>query len=87
MSRYFAMVAGAIFFLSGCSNESSKLKGQFLQGCITSGAPEKLCTCAYDEIAAGKSNDELTRLFYSPKSQAEVQNLMMPAVKKCADKL
>ncbi|WP_276679884.1 hypothetical protein [Thalassolituus oleivorans] len=87
MTRYLLLAFGTIIFLLGCSNESSKMKGQFIEGCIASGAPKKLCSCTYQEISNGKSDDDLMRLLYSQQGQAELQQLMLPAAKKCADNL
>lgn len=40
----------ALVLLSACSSQDSKLRGEFLAGCITSSGSKTLCTCVLDHL-------------------------------------
>lgn len=55
------MIVAAL--LAGCgSDPASEVRGEFLSGCVQSGASRALCTCAFDELEADHSIDELRTL-------------------------
>lgn len=39
-----------LLLLTACSDAHSKLKGEFLAGCISSGMDKSICTCTFDII-------------------------------------
>lgn len=44
-----------LFFLtfvivSGCSDENTKIKGQFVEGCVQSGVSKSICTCTFGKL-------------------------------------
>jgi hypothetical protein len=36
--------------LTACSSESTKLKGEFLAGCIQSGGNKEICLCVFEDL-------------------------------------
>lgn len=48
--------------VAGCSDENSKVRGQFLAGCIQGGAPKAICTCTFEKLEAIYSPAELKAL-------------------------
>lgn len=51
----------SMLVLAGCSDENSKLKGQFLAGCVDSGSSESYCACALEKLEVQYSPDELSK--------------------------
>lgn len=39
-----------VFALAGCSDPHSKIRGEFLAGCIQSGTSKSICTCAFEKV-------------------------------------
>lgn len=61
MRALFAAVLLATL-VSGCSDENSKVRGQFLAGCIQGGAPKAICACTFEKLEAIYSPAELKAL-------------------------
>lgn len=38
------------FALLGCADRNSKIRGEFIAGCIKSGGTESICTCAFEKV-------------------------------------
>ena len=51
----------SLLVLAGCSDGNSKFKGQFLAGCVGSGASESYCSCAFEKLEVQYSPDELSK--------------------------
>jgi hypothetical protein len=49
----------AISVITGCSDENTKLKGQFLAGCVQSGVSKSICVCTFDKLEGKYSQTEL----------------------------
>lgn len=58
MRTIFAVVLMAAL-VSGCSDENSKVRGQFLAGCLQGGAPKAICACTFEKLEAIYSPAEL----------------------------
>lgn len=56
-----ALVFG-LTFLAGCSDSSSKFKGDFLAGCMDSGSSKAFCTCMVEKIDVQYSPAELSKM-------------------------
>lgn len=50
MRVQLALTLAAGFMILGCSSQESKLKDQFIGGCLNSGAPKAVCKCTYDKM-------------------------------------
>lgn len=51
----------SLLVITGCSDENSKLKGQFLASCVGSGSSESYCACALEKLEVQYSPDELSK--------------------------
>lgn len=62
--RYKAPIAlGALMtLLQGCSDENSRIKGEFISGCIQTGGVKSVCSCVYDKFTDKYEATELERL-------------------------
>ena len=38
--------------LTGCADESTRLRGEFIAGCMQGGTPNALCQCIFEKLAA-----------------------------------
>lgn len=48
--------------LTGCSDENSKARGQFIAGCIQGGAEKSVCACAFEKLGEQYTPTELDAL-------------------------
>ncbi|HCF9849677.1 TPA: hypothetical protein SL658_000900 [Pseudomonas aeruginosa] len=44
------LISTIMILTSGCSDESSKPKGEFLSGCMRNGAAKAVCECTYNKL-------------------------------------
>ncbi|MBB4868277.1 hypothetical protein HNP46_007200 [Pseudomonas nitritireducens] len=70
--------------VSGCSDENSKVRGQFIAGCIQGGAPKAICACTFEKLEASYSPAEL-KAFNKPYTAPPEVFLksMMAAARAC----
>jgi hypothetical protein len=61
MKINIAVVLG-LLAIAGCSDENSKLRGQFLAGCIQGGVSKAICACTFEKLAGKYSPTELKAL-------------------------
>lgn len=73
-----------VAMVSGCSDENSKVRGQFLAGCIQGGAPKAICACTFRKLEASYSPAQL-RAFNKPNAAPPEAFLMsvVIAAKAC----
>lgn len=58
-----AVIIAMTALMAGCGNDpAKKVRGDFLSGCVQSGASRALCNCAFDELQEDYSIDELRTL-------------------------
>lgn len=58
-----------LLVLGGCSDENSRAKGEFLSGCVQSGAPKAVCICTYEKLEQKYSPQDLIsmeRRYHTP---------------------
>ncbi|WPD44486.1 hypothetical protein SD209_32165 [Pseudomonas aeruginosa] len=70
--------------VAGCSDENSKVRGQFLAGCLQGGAPKAICACTFEKLEAIYSPAELKALnkAYTAPPEAFLK-AVMAAAKAC----
>lgn len=68
--------------LSGCGDEQSRMKGEFISGCIHSGAKKSVCSCIFDTITEKHAPSTLVRLMHpaTPASDPLVQDFKAAAL-------
>lgn len=80
MHRFISVLVMGLT-LAACGNNAEKAAmQQMVQGCLGSGAPEKVCKCIYEDPAVVKSairlsehrTDQEARLTFTSKLQATV---------------
>jgi hypothetical protein len=52
----------SLFFIASCSDENSKIRGQFIAGCIHSGVPKSICSCTFKKLESKYTPTELYEL-------------------------
>jgi len=60
-SKFIAATA-LILTLPGCSDESDRMRGKFVSGCMKGGAPEPVCRCVYTKLEAKYSLAEIEQM-------------------------
>lgn len=62
--RYKAPItlAALMMLLQGCGDESSRIKGEFIRGCIQTGGTKSACSCVYEKFTEKYDVTELERL-------------------------
>jgi hypothetical protein len=68
--------------LAACSDENSKLRGQFIAGCIQGGAPKSICACTFQKLEEKYSPAELRKLNtpYRAPPESFVKDTMQAAL-------
>ena len=44
------LIPAVTLILGGCTSELDKVRGQFIDSCMSSGAPKSNCKCAIDKL-------------------------------------
>ncbi|MAD00845.1 MAG: hypothetical protein CMK76_13345 [Pseudomonadales bacterium] len=60
-SKFIATTA-CILMLVGCSDESDRMRGKFVAGCMQGGAPEPICRCVYTKLEAKYSLADIEQM-------------------------
>lgn len=48
--------------LMGCTDENTKIRGEFLSGCIQGGGNRSVCSCTFDELEKKYNTNELNSM-------------------------
>lgn len=55
------LVLAATSLIYGCSDENKEVRGEFLAGCVQSGAPKSICSCTFEKLEEKYTPAELKR--------------------------
>jgi hypothetical protein len=73
--KYKLLLSILVVALTACSDAKTKLKGEFLAGCIQSGGDKSTCSCVFEDLQEKynfNSSEELEKIVYlDPKSYME----------------
>lgn len=61
MKKYLALLA-SLLLITACSDENSKIRSEFIAGCLNGGSSKALCTCTFEKLEARYSPAELRRI-------------------------
>lgn len=70
MNKYLALLA-SMLLITACSDENSKIRGEFIAGCMNGGSSKAVCACTFEKLEAKYSPSELlgiNRLTVPPES-------------------
>lgn len=70
MKKYLALLA-SLLLISACSDENSKIRGEFIAGCMNGGSSKAVCACTFEKLETKYSPAELrgiNRLAVPPES-------------------
>lgn len=67
MKKYLTLLAPLVL-IAACSDENSKIRGEFIAGCISGGTSKAVCTCTFEKLEAK----------YSPLELREINRLAAP---------
>ena len=70
MKKYLALLA-SLALITACSDENSKIRGEFIAGCLNGGSSKAVCTCTFEKLETKYSPSELrgiNRLAVPPES-------------------
>lgn len=62
VEKIIAVLISSIFLLSCSNDESSKIKGEFLAGCVSTGASKSVCKCIYSKLQEKYTDEELIKI-------------------------
>lgn len=85
MSVYKTLILIPILFISltSCTDKNSKIRGEFLSGCIKSGAPKTQCNCIFDQLESTYSSEDLHRINSSGSLSESMKIKMIEIAKAC----
>ncbi|WP_263258997.1 hypothetical protein [Pseudomonas oryzihabitans] len=58
MKKYLALLA-SLLLITACSDENSKIRGEFIAGCMNGGSSKTVCTCTFEKLETKYSPSEL----------------------------
>ncbi|MDH0894866.1 MULTISPECIES: hypothetical protein [unclassified Pseudomonas] len=61
-SKLAVLVISLPFAIAACSDENSKVRGEFLAGCVQGGASKGLCSCVFEKLEDSYTTAELQKL-------------------------
>jgi len=70
MKKYLALLA-SLLLITACSDENSKIRGEFIAGCMNGGSSKAECACTFEKLETKYSPAELrgiNRLAAPPES-------------------
>lgn len=82
--KTYAILCAAVLALAGCSDENSKIRGEFIAGCVHGGLSKSVCACSFKKIEAKYSSTELHRMNSAPPSADFLRNYVT-SVRACQD--
>lgn len=70
MKKYLTLLP-SLLLITACSDENSKIRGEFIAGCMNGGSSKAVCTCTFEKLEMKYSPSELrgiNRLAVPPES-------------------
>lgn len=70
MKKYLALLT-SLLLISACSDENSKIRGEFIAGCMNGGSSKTVCACTFEKLETKYSPAEMrgiNRLAAPPES-------------------
>ncbi|MBD9415244.1 hypothetical protein IB234_11835 [Pseudomonas sp. PDM16] len=61
-SKSAFLVISLSLVLAACSDENSKVRGEFLAGCVQGGAPKSTCSCVFEKLQDVYTTAELQQM-------------------------
>lgn len=52
----------SLFILAGCADKNSKIRGEFLSGCLQGGTSKSVCKCVFGKLKETYTDEEFTQL-------------------------
>lgn len=85
-SKLAALIISLPLSITACSDENSKVRGEFLAGCVQGGASKALCSCIFEKLEDTYTTAELQKLNKTyPPPQRFVEDTITFAL-ECRDK-
>lgn len=67
MNKYLTFLA-SMLLITACSDENSKIRGEFIAGCMNGGSSKAVCTCTFEKL----------EMKYSPSEMRGINRLAVP---------
>lgn len=61
MKKYLALLA-SLALITACSDENSKIRGEFIAGCMNGGSSKAVCACTFEKLETKYSPAELRKI-------------------------
>nr|WP_314558018.1 hypothetical protein [uncultured Pseudomonas sp.] len=61
MKKYLMPIA-SLLLITACSDENSKIRGEFIAGCMNGGSSKAVCDCTFEKLEMKYSPAELGRI-------------------------
>lgn len=64
MHKRLILALMIFIYLVSCTDKNSKLRGDFLSGCVTSGLSKSQCSCMFFHLESLYSSEDLLKINY-----------------------
>lgn len=61
-SKLAVLVISLPLTIAACSDENSKVRGEFLAGCVQGGSPKSTCSCVFEKLQDVYTTAELQQM-------------------------
>ncbi|MDH0897618.1 MULTISPECIES: hypothetical protein [unclassified Pseudomonas] len=79
-SKLAVLVISLPLTITACSDENSKVRGEFLAGCVQGGASKAICSCVFEKLEKVYTSEELRNLKKTyPPSEEFMKNTLKSA--------
>lgn len=62
--------------IASCSDENSKIRGQFIAGCMQPGVPKSVCSCAFKKLESKYTTEELNKISKTVPTDKFLKDMM-----------
>lgn len=83
MKPWMVLAAIGALFLGACGDENSKLRGEFVSGCVQGGSRKSACECLFGKLEEHYSPKELRALNQTRTPPQEFKQVVAQGVMAC----
>lgn len=60
--KNYLMLLASLLLITACSDKNSKIRGEFIAGCMKGGSSKAFCACTFQKLENKYSSVELQRI-------------------------
>ena len=85
MMRHWVFLSITSLLITACGDENSKLRGEFVSGCVQGGSRKSACECLFGKLEEHYSPKELNALNQTLRPPQEFKEVVARGVMACRE--